>query len=512
MIKGGSNMKAVAYARFSTDRQREESITAQLRAIHDYAMKNNIHVVREYLDEGKSATSDDRPAFQKMIGDLEETRPNLVLVHKLDRFARDRFDSAFYRREIQKAGARLVAVDQPLDDSPESAFLEGILEAQAEFYSRNLAREVMKGMKENAFKAKFNGGRTPLGYNIDQEGYYVINEDEAATIRLIFQMKLAGKSLTSIVDELNNQGRRTKAGKPFGKNSIDAILRNERYSGTYVFNETPKKVAGRRNNRVKNPEDKIIRIEGAIPAIVSPEDWQAVKEMMEARKTGPREKGNTIYILTGILKCGQCGSAMVGKSSTKKSNGETLHYHYYECSRYLRNKDCTNTRRYPKEKVEHAILAKIEEKVLRPDDRVLFVNSIWQEICKININRDNETNALTSQLKEITEKMNRILDAIKEGLSYKHMIDEFNQLGDQKEYLEERIKNTRSPFEEITRQDVVNYLKQQKGKTVIGATLEAQKEIVTSYVQEATIIGDDLNIIFRLQLGSSHKAGVGGGT
>lgn len=147
-------MKAVAYARFSTDRQREESITAQLRAIHEYALKNNIHVVREYLDEGRSATTDDRPAFQQMFSDLEEVRPNLVLVHKLDRFARDRFDSAYYRREIQKAGARLVAVDQPLDDSPESAFLEGILEAQAEFYSRNLAREVMKGMKENAFESQ----------------------------------------------------------------------------------------------------------------------------------------------------------------------------------------------------------------------------------------------------------------------------------------------------------------------------------------------------------------------
>ena len=108
-------MKAVAYARFSTDRQREESITAQLRAIRDYAAKNNIHVVREYLDEGKSATSDDRPTFQQMIGDLEETRPNLVLVHKLDRFARTYSDSAFYRREIQKAGAKLVAIDQSPD-------------------------------------------------------------------------------------------------------------------------------------------------------------------------------------------------------------------------------------------------------------------------------------------------------------------------------------------------------------------------------------------------------------
>jgi site-specific DNA recombinase len=505
-------MKAVAYARFSTDRQREESITAQLRAIHEYALKNNIHVVREYLDEGRSATTDDRPAFQQMFSDLEEVRPNLVLVHKLDRFARDRFDSAYYRREIQKAGARLVAVDQPLDDSPESAFLEGILEAQAEFYSRNLAREVMKGMKENAFKAKFNGGRAPLGYDIDSEGHYVINEDEATTVRLIFQMKLTGKSLNSIVDELSCQGRRTKAGKPFGKNSIDAILRNERYSGTYVFNEIPKKIAGKRNNRVKNPEDKIIRVEGAIPAIIGREDWVAVREMMEACKHGPRRRSDTLYILTGLLKCGECGAAMVGNTATKTVNGSIKKYHYYECSRAKRTGTCANKKRYPQEKLEQSVLKFIESQLIRPENRDAMVDRLWEAIRMINDSSETECANMAKQLQTVKEQMDRVVDSIKKGLPFEHMSSYFAELGEQKKYLEAQLGNRQSIFTDVTRQDVHNYMKRQQGRLVTTASAETRKDIVTSYVKEATVLGKSIDIVLKLQLGSLDKAGVGGGT
>jgi site-specific DNA recombinase len=243
-------MKAVAYARYSSDNQRQESITAQLRAVNSYAEKNGINIIREYTDEALSGTDDDRPGLQRLIAELRDTRPQLVLVHKLDRFARNRYDSAIYRRELQKVGARLIAVDQPIDDSPEGVILEALLEGMAEYYSKNLAREVMKGMTENAYEAKFNGGWVPLGYDITPNKQYVINEHEADTIRLIFSTKLAGMSYGAIADKLNILGRKTKRGRPFGKNSIYEILRNEKYCGTYVFNETPKRVAGKRNNLV----------------------------------------------------------------------------------------------------------------------------------------------------------------------------------------------------------------------------------------------------------------------
>lgn len=506
-------MKAVAYARFSTDRQREESILAQMRAINEWAMKNDVVVVREYLDEGKSATNDDRPAFQKMIGELRQIKPNLVLVHKLDRFARDRFDAAFYRREIQKAGARLLAVDQPLDDSPESIFLEGILEAQAEFYSRNLAREVMKGMKENAYKARFNGGNVPLGFDIGPDRSYVINEEEAAAVRLIYAMKLAGNSLTNIVNELNRQGRTTKTGKPFGKNSIDSILRNERYGGTYVFNQTPKKVAGKRNNRVKNPDDKIIRVEGAIPAIIPPDEWKAVQEMLNARKwTKPRERSEELYVLTGVLKCGHCGAAMVGNGSLRRAKDGMKRYYYYTCSRYSRNRDCTNKKRYPKEQIEQWVFADLESKMIRPDNRDEFIDTIWKAIENINAKSNYYKANLDKQLQKIEARMKKLIQAVEDGMPYRHVAPEFEELGRQKDHLLDNLAQNLSPFEKVTRSHVVNYMKKNAGKAVMGASLETKKEIVASYIHQATILNEQFDAVYKINLIGCDNAGARGGT
>ncbi|MCL6559890.1 MAG: recombinase family protein, partial [Firmicutes bacterium] len=174
-------MKAVIYARFSSDNQREESITAQVRACTEYAQRKGYAVVKVYTDEARSAITDDRPGFLQMIEDIKSGRvkADLLLVHKLDRFARNRYDSAFYKRELRRAGVRVESVLEHLDDSPESILMESVIEGMAEYYSRNLAREVMKGMKETALQGKHNGGKPPLGYDVDSEGRYIINEAEA---------------------------------------------------------------------------------------------------------------------------------------------------------------------------------------------------------------------------------------------------------------------------------------------------------------------------------------------
>ena len=138
-------LRAAAYARFSSDMQREESIDAQLRAIQDYAQRNNALIVEEYVDRAHTATTDQRPEFQRMIADAKRGAFNLVIVHKLDRFSRNRYDSIIYRRELKIAGVELRSVLENIDGSPESILLESLLEGMNEFYSRNLAREVQKG-------------------------------------------------------------------------------------------------------------------------------------------------------------------------------------------------------------------------------------------------------------------------------------------------------------------------------------------------------------------------------
>ena len=303
--------KAAAYARYSSDNQREESIEAQLRAIKEYCNRNNMQIVKIYTDEARSATTDDRPSFIQMIKDSELGLFDAVIVHKLDRFSRDRYDSAFYKRQLKKNGVRLISVLEPLDDSPESIILESVLEGMAEYYSRNLAREVMKGMKETALQCKHTGGRPPLGYDVANDKTYIINEHEARIVRTIFEMYAAGKGYSEIIHVLNSQGYKTQTGRPFGKNSIHDILKNEKYRGVYIFNRSASKINGKRNHHKSKNEDEIIRIEGGMPRIISDEIWEAVQKRMEKNKKGANS-AKEIYLLSGLIYCGKCGDAMTG--------------------------------------------------------------------------------------------------------------------------------------------------------------------------------------------------------
>lgn len=178
----------VAYCRFSSDNQRSESIDAQIRVIKDYCKQNKYILTHIYRDEALSGTSDKRDQFQQMIKDSKDGLFDAVIVHKLDRFARNRYDSAIYKKKLKDNGVAVLSVLENLDDTPESIILESVLEGMNEYYSKNLAREVRKGLNENAIKCIHNGGIPPLGYNVSDDKYYYINEQEAAAVRLIFKM------------------------------------------------------------------------------------------------------------------------------------------------------------------------------------------------------------------------------------------------------------------------------------------------------------------------------------
>ncbi|MED2001964.1 recombinase family protein [Brevibacillus laterosporus] len=172
-----------------SDNQRDESIDAQNRAIEEYAKLNNFEIVKVYADRAKSATSDKQPEFQKMIHDSALNLFEYVIVHKLDRFRRDRYDNSHYKRKLRQNGVRVLSVTENLDDSPESIMLESVIEGMAAYCSKNLTREVMKGIKENAFQYKHTGGLSPLGYDVDPVSkQYVISETEAAQVKMIFSM------------------------------------------------------------------------------------------------------------------------------------------------------------------------------------------------------------------------------------------------------------------------------------------------------------------------------------
>ncbi len=322
--------KAAAYARFSSTNQRDESIDAQLRAIRGYADDNDIEIVREYIDRAKTGTNADRENFQEMLRDSADGDFEVVIVHKLDRFARNRIDSAISRKILKDNGVNLVSVIEHFDDSPESIIIEGLMESLNEYYSANLSREVRKGMKENALDCRYTGGYVPLGYSIDDSGHYRINEDEAPIIRGIFASVLQGMSYNDIQKELSDKGMKTRTGQPFGKNSLYSILTNEKYAGVYIYNrEVSKNASGKRNSHKNKPPEEIIRVEGGVPSIVTREEFDAVQEILAKRKRTKRERSDSTetYLLTGKIFCGECGGRYCGNrqySGRKK----TLYYSY----------------------------------------------------------------------------------------------------------------------------------------------------------------------------------------
>ncbi len=307
---------AVIYARFSSDKQNETSIEAQERACREYAKAHNLIVTNVYVDEAVSGKTTNRASYQRMMRDLKKGLYDVVLIHKYDRIARNLGDHINLQNKLSEQGVKLIAVAQDFGDGKEAKLMRGIQWILSEYYIDNLSEEVRKGMKEIALKGRHNGGVAPFGYDIvDKE--YKINLVEADYVRKMFDCAFHKKGYSDLLKEMNDKGITGKRGKPFRYSGIYEILRNEKYTGTYIYSLKEEK---NRSDRRKKPN--AIRVEGAIPAIVSKEKWKAVQEIMDKRK---QTKGT--YKCSGLVYC-QCGAKMFGHPSRK--NGHE--YLYYSCS------------------------------------------------------------------------------------------------------------------------------------------------------------------------------------
>lgn len=230
-------MKAVIYARYSSDSQREESIEGQLRECKEYAERNGITVLSTYIDRALSAKTDNRPDFQRMIKDSAKGLFDIVLVWKLDRFSRNRYDSAHYKAILKKNGVKVVSAKEAIAEDSTGILLESLLEGYAEFYSVELSEKIHRGQKENALKGLNNGGRIPLGYVLGKDQRLEIDPITAPVVLEIFTRYAEGETVRAIVESLNKRGLQTKRNKPYSMNSFNAILKNRKYIGEYKYQD-----------------------------------------------------------------------------------------------------------------------------------------------------------------------------------------------------------------------------------------------------------------------------------
>lgn len=415
--------RVALYARFSSDNQRTESIDAQLRAMRGYCEQHNYDIVETYVDEAKSATTDRRPAFQRMINDSSTHSFNILLVHKLDRFARNRYDSAVYKRELKKNGVVVYSVLENLDDSPESIMMEAVLEGMSEYYSQNLAREVMKGLQENALQGKHTGGKPALGYDVDPvTKKLVINEGEAEAVRVIFDMYGNGHGYTEIIDTLHHMGFKTKFGNDFKKNSLYGILTNPKYQGIYTYNRSSAKDSeGRRNSHLYKDEEEIISIEDGCPQIIDRALYAKVQALMSEHKhTGGRGNAKERYLLSGKVYCADCGHAMVGNH--RRCGRSKLPYITYRCP--SRRYNCSN-KEISRDYLETFVVELIEREILNANALYKIRRAIEKQARTVQKPAESQ---LEQEKRDIDNAIQNVADAIENGLISEALVERLKVL------------------------------------------------------------------------------------
>lgn len=223
----------VIYARFSSDRQRDESIEDQVAVCSKWAAARGLAVVSVYADRAISGTSDERPQFLRMVADAERGAFSAVVVYKLDRFSRDRYDTAIYKKKLQDLGVRVESAMESIPDSPEGLLLESLISGMNEYYVRNLAQNVRRGMMGNAERCLTNGN-VVYGYKTGADGRYEVDERQAANVRRAFELAGAGKTRKEVMAWLNDSGVRNARGRRWTYDNVRHLLSNERYLGVYL--------------------------------------------------------------------------------------------------------------------------------------------------------------------------------------------------------------------------------------------------------------------------------------
>jgi len=495
------------YVRFSSDNQREESIDAQVRAIEAYCREHSLAIVRRYIDRAKSATSDRRPAFQEMIADSAKGIFDSIVIHKLDRFSRDKYDSAFYKRKLAENKVRLISLSENLDGSPESIILESVIEGMAQYFSANLAREVMKGLRENAHQCKHTGGKPPLGYDVDPDTRRLVaNDREADTVRLIFDLYLRGWGYDRILTELNARGLLTKRGQPFGKNSLHDLLVNEKYAGVYTFNvKAGHDPFGKRNNHARKDDDSVIRIEGGVPAIVTRAVFDDVQAKMARNRRSPGAyKGKESYLLSGLIFCGECAQqdgrayAMAGNRHVAGRNKSV--YVSYRCGNRDRTKVACQNKELRREYVERFVLDELQRRIFHDGnlpELVQQLNAHLRESAKAD---QTEVQRLESELAKVTLEIDNIVKAVTSGAGYAPLMEKMGELEGQRETLQSRAKQLREAKRPaaVTEGELRALLSRFR-QAIEDNDIAEMRRFVTAYVHQVIVYQDHVEVTFRMQ-------------
>lgn len=475
---------AIAYYRYSSHRQGEQSIEGQRAEAERWAAANGYYIVKEYADRAMTGTNDDREQFQLMLRELERLHPAVLILWKVDRMGRNKTEIAFNKYRCKKNGVKVVYTAEAIPDTPEGVILESVLEGMAEYYSLQLSQNIRRGQRISASKCQSTGGNRPLGYRTGPDKRFEIDPPSAAIVHEIFDRYANGETQPEIARALNARGLRTMNGRPFTHNSLRTILKNEKYIGIYSYKDE-------------------VRVEGGIPAIIDIETFNKVQKMLKLNKRAPAHKrSKSDYILTEKLFCGHCGKMMVGVSGTSKTGAK---HHYYACSGKIidrRRKNHGNVLpagRCPKKNIRQKWIENLvinETRMLLFDDELIefIVENTYQYYLEANSDT-SYTDTLQANLKKIDAALANLLKAVEAGIFNATTKARMDELEEQRVQIAASLERAKLDTGlKLTRDHIRYFLLEFRDMNFEDAN--CQRRLIDTFINSIFVYDDRVTITF----------------
>lgn len=468
----------VIYARFSSTKQKETSIEAQLKECHAFCKSNNYNVIGEYIDRALTARTDNRVNFLKMIEDSSKKKFEYIIVYQLDRFARNRYDSAIYKAKLKKNGVKVLSAKENITDDASGILVESMLEGMAEYYSVELGQKVKRNSTLNAEQGYFNGGYHPLGYKVVEvklETYkkkkLEIDPITAPIVKEIYEMRANYTKIEDIVDYLNSKGYKTVQGKEFKKTSLDRILRNKRYIGIEKYGEK--------------------EFPNVLPRIIEDELFYKVQEVVDKFRYAPATtKAKEEYILTTKLFCGHCKEMMTGTCGTSATGNI---YYYYICNG-VKKKICKR-KNVQKQYIEDIVINKCKE--LLDNKTIRMIAKKVYKICQEENSQSCLIKALEKEIKTIHKNIENLIIALENGQNVDLISDRLTQKRNELNIAEEKLEEEKSKLVNLTEEQIIYFLTQLKSKNNSNS-IKYRKMLVNIFINRIYLYDDKLEIIFNV--------------
>lgn len=469
-------MNTVIYARYSAGpRQTDQSIEGQLRVCTDFCKQRGLTVIDTYCDRHISGRTDERPEFQRLIADAKRKKFEAVVVYKTDRFARNKYDSAVYKRELKRNGIQIFYAAEAIPDGPEGIILESLMEGLAEYYSAELAQKIKRGMHESALKCQSTGSGRPLGYRVDEQKRFQIDPESAQTVQTIFEQYIKGESNAAICELLNSRGLRTAQGKPFNKNSINRIIKNRKYIGEYRYHD--------------------IVVEGGMPAIISKDTFNLAQAEMERRRTRKAPKSpKAEYLLAGRLFCGHCKGPMQGVSGTGKSGNK---WYYYYCGNTRgKNKTC-DKKQVSRDRLERAVVDFTVRYILQED----VLEELARKVHAAQERQNDTTSEIAFYEKKLADNKKSIanvLRAIESGAATQTLPARLQELENEQAVILGEISFLKGKRLAFTEGQILFALMKHLEPYPGESEQDYRRRIISDFVSEVYLYDDRLLIYFNI--------------